>query len=423
MPLEYTPISQLNSSQKEWKIRVLVLLIWDYYSKHKPDFVPGMEVILVDEKKLIKKNKKELKEGEYLDVMNFEVLGNNDDYRGTTHPYKITFIYTTYSNVDDVFIDIVGEIVGMGEITDRNYARNLIKLLDIQLRDLSGFNYKNNKTGPITLLGSLMRTKKYNACKISVQNSRFSIKIFLNEDINEITEFKKGMVKTDILAPFTVSLMVTPTSLKKFNDSFPLSCWKTINYTCVTFATILAFQKERPWWYVGWKGCFSTATPYFNPLTEEIEANKYSCDTCEKNETTTSIRYKVQVKVADHTGSTSLILFDREVIQLIHKSAYELLEQQVQFNRENEVPQELMDLEGRKIASIIHVKGTKKNYQSKNNDLPPCSLMNPTTKRPLSHMIDDEGIQESSTKFKGTSKMAKGESGKKRVNVKKESTK
>ena len=43
-----------------------------------------------------------------------------------------------------------------------------------------------------------------------------------------------------------------------------------------------------------------------------------------------NIRYKLQVKVADHTGSTSFLLFDREVIQLIHKSAYELLEQQVQ---------------------------------------------------------------------------------------------
>ncbi|WZZ45069.1 hypothetical protein YC2023_041328 [Brassica napus] len=75
------------------------------------------------------------------------------------------------------------------------------------------------------------------------------------------------------------------------------------------------------------------------------------------------IRYKLQVKVADHTGSTSFLLFDREVIQLIHKSAYELLEQQVQFNRENEIPQELMDLEGRKIVCVIRVKGTEKNFK------------------------------------------------------------
>ncbi|KAF8097710.1 hypothetical protein N665_0283s0014 [Sinapis alba] len=324
--------------------------------------------------KLIKKYKRELKQGEYLDVMNFKVLDNNDDYKGTTHPYKINFIYTTYvktsemipnlfrfnlspfpdffsqSNVDDVFkvfdyffyfcVYILGEIVGMGEITDINYAGNLTKLLDIQLRDL---------------------------------------RFFLNEDINDISEFKKS--------------------------------------TCTTSASILAFQKERPWWYVGCKVCCSTATSYFNLVSEKIEAKKYSCDTCQKNETTTSIRYKVQVK----------------------------------FNREKEVLQELIDLEKGKIASIIRVTCTKKNYQQPsfkivgahsdlaissntcsimhnksseaNNDLPHCSHMTPNTKRPQSHMIDDEGIQESSTKPKETSKMAKEENGNGVGKVKKESTK
>lgn len=36
--------------------------------------------------KLIKKFGGEVKEEEHVDVMNFEVLGNNGDYRGTTHP-------------------------------------------------------------------------------------------------------------------------------------------------------------------------------------------------------------------------------------------------------------------------------------------------------------------------------------------------
>lgn len=56
-----------------------------------------------------------------------------------------------------------------------------------------------------------------------------------------------------------------------------------------SFLLILAFHKERHWFYVGCKSCCSTATPYFNPVTEEIEANKYSCYICEKNEITTSI--------------------------------------------------------------------------------------------------------------------------------------
>ncbi|CAN6819429.1 unnamed protein product, partial [Brassica oleracea] len=219
--------------------------------------------------------------------------------------------------------------------------------------------------------------------------------------------------------------------------------------------------------------CCSTAQPYFNSVTEQIEANKYSCDTCVKDEITTILRYKVQVKVADHTGSTCFLLFDREVIHLIHKSAYISCTQCRQFNREGEIPQQLMDLEGRKFAWIIRVKGTEKNYkqpsfkvfklsdkpevihkfqdnvtmevtthpdlaissstcsamqventssEANDNDLPSCSPT-PTTKRQRSHSINDEGIQESSTKPKGTSKMAKAESGKKVGNLKKESTK
>ncbi|RID40473.1 hypothetical protein BRARA_J00513, partial [Brassica rapa] len=216
MPLEYTPLSQLNASQKEWKIRVLVSWVWNYYSKNKPEVVLGMEAILVDEKgeriqasvkqKLIKKFGRDLKEGEYLDYL----------------PNLCSIFY--------FYVDILGEIVGMGEITERKYAGHSTKLLDIQLRDLSEtiiectlwenhaedvHSYmKNNKTGPVILIGSLMRTKKFNG-KISVQNSRFSTKLFLNEeDIDEISEFKKGMVNTDNLAPCTVTQMVKPTSNK-----------------------------------------------------------------------------------------------------------------------------------------------------------------------------------------------------------------
>ncbi|RID80416.1 hypothetical protein BRARA_A03079 [Brassica rapa] len=191
--------------------------------------------------------------------MNFEVLGNNGDYRGTTHSYKISFIWTTYmktseqipnlsrfnlspfpdissqSNVDDVFIDI------LGEITERKYAGHSTKLLDIQLRDLSEtiiectlwenhvedvHSYvKKNKTGPVILLGSLMRTKKFNGNHFIRKES-----------------------------------------------------------TCVMFASILAIQKGIPWFYVGCKGCCGKTTPYFNPVTEKIETTKYACDACEKDE-------------------------------------------------------------------------------------------------------------------------------------------
>ncbi|KAH0886328.1 hypothetical protein HID58_062424, partial [Brassica napus] len=227
------------------------------------------------------------------------------------------------------------------------------------------------------------------------------------------------------------------------------------------FLLILAFHKECPWFYVGCKSYCSTATPYFNPVTEEIEANKYSCDTCEKNEITTSIRYKVQIKLADHTGNKLYNSFTN-----LHMN---LVEQQVQFNSENEIPQELMDFFffltngfGRKknfleknypqpsfkvvkltdkpeviqkfqdnvrvevcmFQVAIHsdfptssstcsaIQAENTSLEANNNDLPPFSLVTPSTKR-----------QRIINKSKGTSKIAKGESGNKVGNIKKESTK
>ncbi|KAF3536119.1 hypothetical protein F2Q69_00020753 [Brassica cretica] len=55
-------------------------------------------------------------------------------------------------------------------------------------------------------------------------------------------------------------------------------------------------------------------------------------------------------------------MFDTEVIQLIHKSAYELLEQQVQFNSGNEFPRELLALEGREFVFKVNKPETSKNY-------------------------------------------------------------
>ncbi|KAG2292905.1 hypothetical protein Bca52824_039574 [Brassica carinata] len=221
MPLEYTPLSQLNSSQKEWKIRVLISRVWNYYSKNKPEVVLGMEAILVHEKV--------------------------DD-----------FAYVELTNLFPI-----------------NIPTTLI--------------LKPHTNSQITpYLKSHSSAKSYS-----------NYKYLKKKEKEKILEFMWAR-------------------LTYYN------CWKSCHIWCIQNSYIPLFIMD--FYYI-------------------------------------DIRYKLQVKVADHTGSTSFLLFDREVIQLIHKSAYELLEQQVQFNRENEIPQELMDLEGRKIVCVIRVKGTEKNFK------------------------------------------------------------
>ncbi|KAG5410325.1 hypothetical protein IGI04_006644 [Brassica rapa subsp. trilocularis] len=115
----------------------------------------------------------------------------------STHPYKINFIFTTYvktsekvPNISCFNLNYFPDILSQLDVDDtywmkllpKKLCRKFNKVLDIQLQDLSAFNYnetiiectlwekhdedvhfyvKNNKTGLIILLGSFMRTKKY----------------------------------------------------------------------------------------------------------------------------------------------------------------------------------------------------------------------------------------------------------------------
>ncbi|CAA0383876.1 unnamed protein product [Arabidopsis thaliana] len=409
MPLEITPVSQLHSHLSTCKVKVRIARLWAYHKKDRPKDITGIDLLLVDDKgeriqasirsQLLSKFQEKLEEGDCYMIMNFEISDNGGSYRASSHPYKINFMSMTHvkkcdeqipnlefrfnfvpfsdiqarTDNDNVFIDVIGEIIGMQELKEVNVSGRQTKLLNLQLRDLGEsvidvtlwekwaedlYSYvKGYKDGSIVLVGSLMKIKTYNG-KISVQNASFSTKLFINSSIAEITEFKESLAKSDCLALTTISTITSSSSSKHSKPSFSLRDQKTIadinsGGACNIIASIFSIDTKVPWFCIGCTICFKKVSPYFNPETEEIEAGKYECEKCDTFVTTTSTRFRVQVTVLDHTGEASFLLFDQDVIKLIHKSAYELLEQQVQFNRSDKIPQELLDLEGRQFVFTI----------------------------------------------------------------------
>ncbi|CAF1928883.1 unnamed protein product [Brassica oleracea] len=387
----------------------------------KPGDVGGIDLILLDDKgdriqacirrKLISKFKDDLGEGKCCILMNFKLSPNLGNYRGTPHPFKIFFTWSTHVkknceeipndslrfnciSFDDllsqkhdekVFVDVIGEIVGpcdLKEITVRNAP---CKILNLQLKDCGDsiincvfwekyaediHSYVQSFFGgAIVLLCSLMRINIYNG-KLTIQSGKASTKLFINSDIAEINKFKEKMSKDVMSTTSSGSLLTLSNCTQVSSDHIPFDNRKTISQLltsyeetrCCIYATICALKIEAPWWYLGCPGCAKKVNPYLNPETEEIEMDKFSCDGCETIVCSTKIRYQVHCKVLDHTGTTSFVMFDREVIQLIHKSAYELLEQQVQFNSGNEFPRELLALEGRKFVFTVNKPETSKNY-------------------------------------------------------------
>ncbi|VYS58985.1 unnamed protein product [Arabidopsis thaliana] len=377
MPLEITPVSQLHSHLSTCKVKVRIARLWAYHKKDRPKDITGIDLLLVDDKgeriqasirsQLLSKFQEKLEEGDCYMIMNFEISDNGGSYRASSHPYKINFMSMTH-------------IIGMQELKEVNVSGRQTKLLNLQLRDLGEsvidvtlwekwaedlYSYvKGYKDGSIVLVGSLMKIKTYNG-KISVQNASFSTKLFINSSIAEITEFKESLAKSDCLALTTISTITSSSSSKHSKPSFSLRDQKTIadinsGGACNIIASIFSIDTKVPWFYIGCTICFKKVSPYFNPETEEIEAGKYECEKCDTFVTTTSTRFRVQVTVLDHTGEASFLLFDQDVIKLIHKSAYELLEQQVQFNRSDKIPQELLDLEGRQFVFTIQCSDSTK---------------------------------------------------------------
>uniref|UniRef100_A0A1J3K5H2 Replication protein A 70 kDa DNA-binding subunit B/D first OB fold domain-containing protein n=1 Tax=Noccaea caerulescens TaxID=107243 RepID=A0A1J3K5H2_NOCCA len=92
MPLDLTPVSQLNSME----IIALMSRSGGFHPQDKPE--KGYMIQGYVKTKLVKKFKNQLKEGECPDIMNLEVLENNGDYRGTTHLYKISFLFLSISS-------------------------------------------------------------------------------------------------------------------------------------------------------------------------------------------------------------------------------------------------------------------------------------------------------------------------------------
>ncbi|XP_019265996.1 PREDICTED: uncharacterized protein LOC109243505 [Nicotiana attenuata] len=88
---------------------------------------------------------------------------------------------------------------------------------------------------------------------------------------------------------------------------------------CWIVASIENLELEKGWSYVSCKKC--------QKKVDKV-GNIFQCPNpkCKNEDYSTLIRYKLQVRVMDSTGSISLLLWDREAMFLIGKSAKELKE-------------------------------------------------------------------------------------------------
>ncbi|MQL71084.1 hypothetical protein Taro_003413 [Colocasia esculenta] len=116
----------------------------------------------------------------------------------------------------------------------------------------------------------------------------------------------------------------------------------------------MKIETEYNWFYNSCNKCRRKVKP---------DGGKFWCDKCSFFVNFVVPRYKVQLRVIDHTGSASFLLFDREANQILNKTAINLRDKLIKDGDTESFPEELDNFLQKKF--IFKIQITEFNLQQK----------------------------------------------------------
>ncbi|KAL6548455.1 hypothetical protein OROGR_008876 [Orobanche gracilis] len=333
MAIKVDDVSVVTASKDTWNIVTKVIRLWvsPSFSGGKLPF--SMELVLMDfkgckihasvRKTLVYRFKPLLTEGHVYQISYFGVGDNVGDFRTTSHQFKINFhIHTIVKEITNTpitkspysfkslseimfndpdssyLIDIIGILTGSSGEQEFEKDGKVQKKVTIEL-DQDGVRLECAFFGDYVglILGQLASGDMTNAVVVvqyakikpfrgrpSVQNVYGATRILFNPNVEEAEPLRARF--------------------------FELNDPATQKITCVVLATIKFIPEWNPWWYPACK-CNKKVIP---------ADGMYFCENCVRHIVTPSPRYKLQVRVMDHTESTTFIIFDQEASTLLNKS-------------------------------------------------------------------------------------------------------
>ncbi|GKD11375.1 replication protein A 70 kDa DNA-binding subunit B, partial [Tanacetum coccineum] len=94
----------------------------------------------------------------------------------------------------------------------------------------------------------------------------------------------------------------------------------------VIVGTIIAIQEDEGWWYLGCKACRGKVIKSTDYVDLESEMPKNRIGLMIGGAESAKLRFRLQIRVQDETGTMSLSLFNDEVQAMVGRSAYQLCE-------------------------------------------------------------------------------------------------
>ncbi|XP_019195800.1 PREDICTED: uncharacterized protein LOC109189642 [Ipomoea nil] len=335
----------------------------------------SMEVLFHDEegdyihanimKKDIVKYREILQEGKVFEIKNFMASTNYYVYKITEHDFLIKFNYRTQvkeihfngfpfkmfrlksfialkdpADVNDKeLIDVIGRVIEIYNPVDKIIGGKATKLIDFQIEDNADNTltctlwnehvsslmpyYNSDSKEPLIVVIQCCRAKVVSG-EVRITSSYDATKLWFNEDFEEFHEFKSKLKaeNTPMRSLSTGTLHSNSTGISEFKNASVI----------VTNCHDLKKVKEK--------------------LKEQ--EGSLICTKCHKPCVMGTVRYKVVVIALDKSGDAPLLLWDREVAELVGIPASILYAKYKEVDVE--VPPELDAIVGMKMLFKINFK-------------------------------------------------------------------
>ncbi|KAK9078784.1 hypothetical protein SSX86_002842 [Deinandra increscens subsp. villosa] len=426
-----TLIRQLDAKKHDvvMKLRIIQLRKRPLFSN--PSETYSIEMVLMDEegakiqgsvfKKWVFRFEKLLRENADFYVHQPEVTLNTSNYNYLSSPNKLTygcetrlvkcadfkgalfgFCFVGFQQLldrevpDGHVVDVVGHVVQIyelervpikeGKVTERlnlHVHDTEDRLVYVTLwgeyaKQMANYVAVNGVASAIVIILQFGIFRFYRD-RATVSNTYGISRLFINEEVEAITEYRERLVAKDSTSEGTVSRPIMHSSKDDFLLKYAMLSIAGIKGVTspkkvVVVGTIKQICVDGSWYYFGCTTCTKKVVPVYE-LCEEIdgisgsdqrEIMKCTNRNCTANVLCFSPRFRIEAVVQDMSGSVSITLFDREITKIVKLPARVLLEKYQQGERDRAYPIELDDLLDKKLACILSV--TNYNFEKNSQD-------------------------------------------------------
>ncbi|KAI3801997.1 hypothetical protein L1987_30118 [Smallanthus sonchifolius] len=306
-------------------------------------------------------------------------------FASSSLPYSCSSLSNPFIITYQAFLQLNGHFYSLMELTNITYLDQLevskdnynLKVRIIKLwRQLEMGNVEETRA-----IHMILMDEKGIKIQATVSTSYDATTLFINDEIDEITDFKNKLLDKEGIENSTSHRLSTSSRFINLQDDFlTITTFNNIAEvneiyevkSVIIIGTIKWVSHDTDWYYYACNTCNKKVTKkyMFTDATdgsghvEEKQTFECNNDKCTAPVISAVPRFIIPLRVQDGTGVLSLTLFDKEANKKFNKSAYELLQNTLEGHNKKDYPDVFDDLLEQKMAFKIDI--TNYNLQCMN---------------------------------------------------------